>query len=58
MWKLFEPRSTAARTSAGALTPAGFDSGKAAVRSATALYTEKEDPQPQVVLALGLRMMN
>lgn len=57
MWKLFEPRSTAARTSLGSLTPAGFVSGKAATRSDTT-YTEKEDPQPQVVLAFGLRMMN
>jgi len=42
----------------GSLTLAGFGSGRAAVRDDTATYTEKEDPQPQVVLAFGLRMMN
>ena len=65
MWKLLEPRSTAARTS-GTARGAGRDVGRVSVERAGAaeamtLWDQaavNEEPQPQVVAALGLRITN
>jgi hypothetical protein len=62
MWKLFDPRSTAARTS-GTLRDVLRD-GCGAERAETAGRTRirqaavNEEPQPQVVTAFGLRITN
>ena len=64
MWKLFDPRSTAARTS-GTLRDE-IREASADKRAETADRTREaerqvavnEDPQPQVVTAFGFRITN
>lgn len=52
MWKLLEPKSTAAMTCPGAATCPRV------VLMIGGSQIPKEEPQPQVVVALGLRITN
>ncbi len=65
MWKLLEPGSTAASTSGtelrGGLMRASAGEravGAGLTRDARMRQVEKEEPQPHVVVAFGLRMTN